>query len=242
MNSIFFATLTTSRIQDSISDNVPAPTPDIVWFKMNEGIGTTLSNEIVSQPNGTTNGSWIDGGQEFNGTTQSAFTATNIEYSSSSIVTLSAWWSLDDSSSIQILTESSSSVDAQVPAFILYIDSGEFIVGFTTSTGGRVRSFTVPSIGVLTNVLCVFDMSTMNDGTHFGVVKLFYNGVQQTPTGTNNTNTSTASASFANYQLSIAKRLLGGLYFYNGKCDDYRIYNGELTGSQITAIYNAGPQ
>ncbi len=242
MNSIFFATLTTSRIQDSISNNVPAPTPDIVWFKMNEGTGTTLSNEIGGQPNAATNGSWIDGGQEFNGTTQSASTATNINYSSSSIVTLSAWWSLNDLTTIQVLTESSVSVDVSSPAFLLYIDSGEFIVGFTSTTGGRYHSFETPTTGVSTNIVAVFDMSTMNDGTHFGVVKLFYNGVQQTPTGTNNVNTSTVSVSFGNYQLSIARRILGGLYFYNGKCDDYRIYNGELTGPQITAIYNAGPQ
>ncbi len=230
------------QIGVTTQSGVGPPTPDIVWYKMNEGTGTTLTNDVPGQPDAVTNGSWASGGQEFDGSTQYANTLTNVNYSSSSIVTMSAWWTLDDSSSVQVMTESSSSVDAQSPAFLLYIDSGEFITGFGTSTGGRYRSFTTPSTGVLTNIVSVYDISTMNDGTHYGVVKLYYNGVQQTPTSTNNTNTVTASAAFGNYQLALARRIIGGLYFFNGKCDDYRIYNGELSGAQISAIYSAGPQ
>ncbi len=220
-----------------------ALTPDIVWYKMNEGSGTALNNDVVTQSDATTNASWSSGELDFNGTTGHAISDANIEYAAATAVTVSMWLTLDDSSTVQVVTESSPIIDTYPRSFILYINAGEFVSGAFFPTGDRTRTFTTPSTGVKTNVVAVYDFATNNDGTHFGVVKIFYNGAEQTPTGTNNTNTATAATTMENYQINIAFRSdAGGQYFFNGKCDDYRIYNGELTSGQILDIYTSGPQ
>ncbi len=239
MNSIFFATLTTSRVNISNSENDPGPIPDIVWYKLNEGSGTSLNNEVVGQSDATTNASWSGGGLNFNGSSQYASSNSSISYSNANVLTICGWWNFNDDTTLQILFESSPIIDSNNGAFFAYISAGQIFAGCKYNSGLRFESFATPSIGVSTNIAFVFDNAIDNGDGSFGNIKVYFNANLQS--GTIVSSLSTIAGPFDDYIFYISSRN-NSTFFYNGTLDDLRIYDGELTNPQISDIYSAGPQ
>ncbi len=240
MNSIFFATLTTSRSPASPAINL-SPTPDLIWLKLNEGSGTALTNDAAGGVDFTTNAGWSTGYQTLNGSTQWDFSNSSIAFGTLTQVTFTFWAYLNDTSTVQIIHESSDIFDSNAGAILAYIASGVIHVPIKAfAVGDFDTTYVTPSTGSWVNIALVYDTTFSRGGGKYGETKCYFNGVAQTQTVA--TDGMTTPTAFVSYTHHIGKRAVDNTFAWNANLDDYRCYTRELTTEEILAIYTEGPQ
>ena len=204
-----------------------SPTPELLWWKMNDGSGTTITGTVGGD--GTTDADWAIGSGwtylDFNGSTDDATKNSNLN-PAVNVVSVSFWLN-PDSIALNGLFDLGS--EAAVNSFhILFNTSlGGSVYG---DSGRRQEPFDPPSTATWTHVVMILDGSTAN-----GDVRCFYDKVEQTPNGSP-IDTKTGTSNFASASFQVAD--YAGLgFFYGGLMDDVRIYNRALSQGEIDQIY-----
>lgn len=219
------------------SSGTPDPTPELLWWQMKDGIGTTVTATVGS--NGTTDATWLTTTPSgsgfclgFNGSSQNAGTNSSVAFGVNAI-TVCGWFYLNDSTTTQVVYESGPQIDFNVGSVLLYITGGN-LIGILNDTSVsslyRIESITCPSTGAWHNFSLVFDGSTLT-----GDVVWYIDGVLTSSTLVTNTRNSTGN--FATQIVHLCSRNEVSL-FMNGRADDFRIYNRVLNQAEITAVYN----
>lgn len=213
-----------------------APTPDIYWNKFTDGSGTTAT--ATTGPNLTHDADWITGKSgsdyalDFNGTSDDGATASAITYSTNKI-TVCGWFWWDTVTSTRVLFESSANYNDNGDTFLIYTD----VVSSTNSLQAAVRGastkirregIATPATGAWRHLAFVLDHSTTA-----GDVKIFLDGAEQTTLI--HANTKDTSTNFTAQTLNVFARNRASLWS-DGRLDDLRVYSGELTAEQITAV------
>lgn len=220
---------------------VSAPVPEIFWAKFNEGSGSTWTSTVG--PNGTNTSAWSTSTQSgsgaallFTGTTNSynGGTTSAVDYGSAATITVCAWIRPASTNGTKIVLESST-LSFDNAAWEILFDSNTFGALMGRGVGSQYRYMTCvpPPVNTWTHVAVVFDRSSTS-----GSITIYLNGVSQS-LSTVNSNIG-ASGTFANFTLFTGCRA-GNANFYDGRLDDVRIYNRQLTTDEITSII-ADPQ
>ena len=211
-----------------------APTPDILWWKLNEGSGASITGDGSNGgDDGTTNGTWVSGingstyAVDLSGSSQKAYSNSSIS-PGTNVVTITFWVNFDAYTTPRGIA--SLGVDTSANSFNIHWNSN-IVCEIYGTTGLRKENFIAPSVSTVVFVACVLDASASSG---VGNVKLYYDAVEQTMNSLV-TNTKTGSS---NYQTGVFT--LGDYFglFLNGQLDDVRIYSYELTGAQITDVMN----
>lgn len=203
------------------------PTPDLLHWPLNGPPGTTITASVG--PGSTTNTGTLN--NDFlamavgNGTFQSS---ANVTYSTN-IVTLALWLRVPNLTNYAPILRSQYIND--VPRWELALDGGWLRCAVVGATGYRGESIYAP-IGTATwgHIAVVFSNSTAA-----GDVKLYINGALASPDITSDDKTGTAN--FAAGLISVKSIFADNAAF---DLDDVRLYAGELTAGQISAIHAAG--
>jgi hypothetical protein len=211
-----------------------APTPELLWWKMTDGSGTTVTATVG--PNGTTDASWVTGASgsgyalEFNGTSSDASSSSSVTYSVNKI-SISLWAYFDDTTSTRVLVENGNPYYTSVGGLIIFVDSGNLYVSCNGDSTNTVRSeyCAAPATGGWKHIVALIDGSTATANTD-----IYIDGSSQSTTVAVNTHSGTSN--FATGTLYVGARG-GSSLFLDGRIDDLRIYNRLLSGSEITAIY-----
>lgn len=212
-----------------------SPVPDILWWKMSDGSGTTVTASVG--PNGVTTAAWVTGSSgsgfalDFNGSSQDASTVATVTYGVN-VITITAWLFLDATSGVVF----DSSVGALDNGFDTYINGAQFhsLMYDNVSALYRDEYFTTPSTGSWFNIAIVFDSAA---NANSGRVRVYINGVSQTMTVAANNKTTANNFPVKTFYAGS----FGGSFFYDGRIDDLRIYGRELTGAEILQVV-ADPQ
>lgn len=208
------------------------PTPGILWWKTNDGSGTTITADVG--PNGTTAGGWTTSvasgsGQAltFDGTANAASSNSAISYGGVAEITVCFWVYGTLSASTFLLESNSSTTNG---TWRIY---GGSTIHFEISQSAGILSAnkTVPSNNTWHHLGVVFGNATT------GKIKYYRNAVDQAVTPAD---TRAGPGTITDQVLYVGARNLSGNKF-TGRIDDLRIYSGELTAQQILDIYNAGP-
>lgn len=209
-----------------------APRPDILWWRLNEGTGTTISGDgINGGDDGTTDAAWVTGksgsGSALDFSSQDAATDSSITYGAS-IITACGWVYLDSTSGLQILWESSADFNGSDATFIAFVNSGTVVCSIHSSASEyRIHTSTAPATGGWVHLAAVYDNSTTT-----GNVDIFYDAVDQAAPAT--TSNKGAAATFSAEKLYAGARASASLR-YNGRLDDLRIYTGDQS-AKLAAI------
>jgi hypothetical protein len=203
------------------------PTPDLLHWPLNGPPGATITASVG--PGSTTNTGTLN--NDFlamavgNGTFQSS---ANVTYSTN-IVTLALWLRVPNLTNYAPILRSQYIND--VPRWELSLDGGWLRCAVVGATGYRGESIYAP-IGTATwgHIAVVFSNSTAA-----GDVKLYINGALASPDITSDDKTGTAN--FAAGLISVKSIFADNAAF---DLDDVRLYAGELTSGQISAIHAAG--
>ena len=213
------------------------PTPDILWWKLNEGSGTSIAGSGSNGGDGgATDADWLTGKNgsgyalDFNGINDDANTSASITYGTDKL-TFCGWFYFDDITSTQVIMESSANWNSSSDSFLIYLDAGAFFAGLRDNGAKyRVESITAPSVGSWVHLAVLLDFSSATGRD----VKIYVNAVEQSTTIS--TNYSPIARTFAAYKLYVGAR--GGTsLFFNGRIDDLRIYTGDKS-ADLTAIMN----
>ena len=213
---------------------VAPPTPDLLWWKMTNGSGTTVTATVGI--NGTTDATWITGKSgsgfalSFNGSSQDLSTvATEIFYGVNT-ATVCGWVWVNSNVATQVIWESSENFNTSSDVYVCFVDAGTLYSAIRGTGGNRGESITAPATGAWYHLAVVY-----NNNTAAGDIKVYINGTEQSTT--TYVNDKTAAAFIAEKEFNVGARNAGGL-FLAGRIDDVRIYLSELTGAQITAVMN----
>jgi len=212
-----------------------SPTPDILWWKCNEGSGTSLAGDGSNGGNGgTTDADWTTGvgsggALSLNGSNDDAYSTNTIAYGTN-IITASLWlkdWTTTgDPIVIESVTDSNGSDNH---TFFVFLSSGVLNVAIK-GVGYTYRDETITvNTNTLRHLLMVFDNSTTT-----GDIKIYTNGVESGTTVS--IDTKSASASFTTGEFNLGSRNSGSMFF-GGKMDDVRLYSGDRS-SDVSAIYS----
>lgn len=219
----------------SLASSAASIVPEILWWKLNEGSGTAIAGAASAGGDaGTTDAAWGTGKSgagsalDFNGTTHDSASNASIVFGAS-VLTVCFWVWLDTTSGARCLVESSINFNSNARAFLIYIDTGELFAAIHGATLYRAHKITAPSTGAWHHIAVVLDNSTVT-----GNVKIYLNGSLQSSTVT--TNSKTGSGNFASYKVYAGARASASL-FLDGRMDDLRIYNREVSAGDITSIY-----
>lgn len=216
------------------------PSPDILWWKCNDGSGTSVAADVG--PDGTTDADWSTGTQSgsgsclnFNGTSDEAQSNSTITYGTN-IITVCFWVYVDTVSGTRIFLESGPNPATNVNTWDIFQSAAQLNVYSSGTTGARQEawnSFLTASSWI--HIAAVIDQSA---GSGAGDIKVYKNGSEIASSSTP-TNTKTGTSNFANSTLNIGARNAASLWM-DGRIDDVRIFSGELTAGQISSIYAAG--
>jgi hypothetical protein len=212
------------------SQSSSGPSP-LLYYKLNEGTGTTMTDSGTAGINGTTFGSppWLSPGLSFGSTSQYA-TTTSQPLTSNGSYTFCVWINETTFETAQDAYIFFSSVTPLTDGVFLGIDSSteQFYVEVD---GGFVESTTALSPSTR-----YFLVVTCQQGSPYAI-KLYLNGVLETPSGSTSTSTLTIDSS----NIRFAQQSTSN-HPYNGSILSFQVYNTILTQSQITALNTAGPQ
>lgn len=216
------------------------PIPNLLWLPMNDGSGTTVTATVG--PNATTDATWVTGvsgtgsALSFNGTSSVASTVSTINWSTN-ILTITCWLYINATNANKIILESTATFVSNVPTFLLSLNSNGTLEADIHGESGihyRQETCRAPATGSWVFVAVVYDSLANQSGSNYlGDVKIFYNCQPQTTTiGLNNKQ---AASNFLTSTLFIGARN-GSSAFYDGRIDDLRVYQGELTLPQIQGV------
>lgn len=203
--------------------------PTILHHTYTNGSGTTVTAEVGTNGTGA-NFTWVTGKSgagfalDFNGS--SAYTFSTVAYGVP-VITITGWVFLDDNTTTQVLIESSDNYNSNDGTYLVLIDAGTIIVGVSRGAQTLLGTYTAPATGAWVHLSLV-----MTDT--FGVPsKVYYNGVLQT--AVSSVDNRIASGNFATFNLFKGSRN-GSSLFYNGRVDDLRIYNLELSLAEVRLV------
>lgn len=215
-----------------------SPTPEKLWWKLNEGSGTTVGGSASGGGDGgATSADWITGKSgsgfalDFNGTSDESLTSANITYGVN-VITVCAWLYSDSNTGFHTVW-GSDWINDQFNVFTLYINGTALTAGMTGTTGQRAESIVTPGTGAWYHLMVVYDSSTGG-----GDIKMYLDGVLQGETIVSDTKTGTSN--FAAFKFGCGYRINYSDLFYDGRIDDVRIYTGDKSGN-VSAIL-ADPQ
>lgn len=209
-----------------------APTPDILWWKFPDGSGATATAEVGPNCDLAGGYTWVTGKSGSGYAIQSDGSADLISASAvaygSSIITITAW--MYYTSGDAVMCESSSNAFTVDHAFEANVGGSVFYFA-QSGTGGsyNLKEITMFAASTWTHVAWVIDNSTTA-----GSIKVYYDGVLQTPNATSGTKV--GSGNLSTQTLYLLSRN-GNQYFWNGRVDDFRIYSRELTADEIVLVY-----
>lgn len=235
--------VTADRRRLLLSRNTAAtgPTADILWWKLNEGTGTTITGDGTNGgDDGTTDADWTTGASgsgsallftranSDNASTDSAITiATNIF-----TFTGRFFFTATNLSPAQYLIEHAG-IGTESNVVSVALTSAGILDMTMKGVGFTYRNET--SLGVVTgawqHVMIVFDGSA-ND------IKLYIGGSSQSTTVASNSKTSTGNF---NTQIIHFGATAGTGGFFNGRGDDYRIYSGDRS-ADVSTLASETPQ
>lgn len=237
-----------------LNATVAAPTADLLHYTLNENTGTNLTDISAGAHNGSirSNTDWRVGlnGSAGHSVTNSGTTGTAGNYiRSTAAVTLNAnnqitvsFWAnvISPWAASKMLFESSTNFNNNSYTCAFYAVSSSAVELALNDNGANyyTEDYTAPSTGATHHFVCQFDNSTTQGAVHF-----YVDGVLQTKTSTPNNNRIN-TANFANEIIFFGSRNSGSSQSEptHGTFDDVAIFSGLLSGAQITALYNAGPQ
>lgn len=206
--------------------------PTLLWWKMNEGTGTALNDDSVANEDGTTDGTWSDGGIQLNGTSQEIASNSSVTYGVQ-VITVSLWLQVVDWSAggTQMVVNNNFGSNG---SFYVYLQFGNVICNLYDSGTNREETFDVSALstGTWYHFAFVFDNST-----NAGDIKLYINADPKT---TGLTNGKSASGNIFAGSLEVGGQT--GSLWLAGKFDDLRIYSSEVSAGDITTIYGVGRQ
>lgn len=221
---------------------VTEPAADILWYKFNEGSGTTLTADVG--PNGTTSAGtgYVTGADsvathafDFGGDCTSA-SGSSVTYGAN-VITVCFWannedWTLPGTATILSSKDDTTTANT----WRIYIDGDDDVLLFQNqgTTVGQFNqvSLAVPSNSTWHHFAVVFDASTAP-----GTTTVYLNGAAQSVTQGDALKDGTSN--FAANAIRLGN--LGGSEFYGGSLDDVRIYGSALSAGQIGAVY-ANPE
>jgi len=209
-------------------------TPEILWWKLNEGSGTALTGDAsAGGDDGSTDAARVTGKSGSGSAlafipakSDDAVTSSSIVFGTSTI-TVMGWFYWDDLTGTKVMWEASADAGSTAYAFscVLYNGAVEFLMNGSAATKYRVETIAPPATGSWQHLAVVYDGSTAN-----GDIKVYLDGVLQSTTLLLNLKDSVAN--FSTQTLFVASRNTASL-FMDGRIDDLRIYSGELTSTQI---------
>lgn len=229
---VFTATADRRRLMmaRNVSTGVTSPTPELVWWKLNEGSGTSIAGSAAIADDGTTDASWLTGKSgsgsclDFDGSTDDAATSSTIAFGTQTLL-VTAWVYFDATNGTQIIWESSASYSANNDSFICFVNAGQITVGFSQPAGNTwIESGQAPATGAWTH-LAVYYRATGGGNNN---ITVYYNGADQS--FTTSSTTATAARNFSTQTLFVGARNSGSLFF-NGRIDDLRVYSTDQTSS-----------
>jgi len=226
-----------------------APTPDILWWKFTDGSGTTVTADVG--PNGTLSGgySWVTGKSgsgyavAFDGVDAALISASNVTYGTD-VVTVTCWVKCPQAQVannwIHIAGADGYIKSSSSPGWVVGLKGGysQNLEGIIKSSSWGADDIRVETddAGLFpddtwTHLAMVFDAAANSSA---GDVKIYVNGSLATTTV--QVNTKTVTANYTANRLLVMKQLTNPRYT-EGSIDDLRIYSGELTSTQIAAVY-----
>jgi hypothetical protein len=208
------------------------PSPDILWWKLNDGAGTDISADVG--PDGTTNGTLDGTSLDLNGTSQQAQSNSAVTYGDD-VITVMLWLAADTwnaGGNFQAFIESSANFASNSGTFALVEQFGVVDAVMAHSGGTRTGTFVAPSTAQH-HIAMVFDNSA-GDGT----IKVYIDGSSVTvvPTGAVGGNGNFSAQTLNVGARNAASAWAGGVY------EDIRAYAGEVSAADILSIFTAGPQ
>lgn len=212
------------------ASGVVIPDPDIVWWKMNEGSGTTVEGFSTNGgDDATTNCGWSSSTPGAtspycvtgNGTTQSVASNSTIVYGTP-VITVSLWIYFND-----ITTSSRPFAALSDNGIIYYNQSGVFWFGFNIGGGYTQSTFSTPATGAWHHYLAVLDNTTPP-----GTITAWLDG---SPISLSVASTGAGSGNFPTDTLYAFYN--GSSFFLNGRIDDVRVFSGDQS-AYVSAIYN----
>lgn len=221
--------------------STPAPTADLLWWKLNDGSGTTFTPTVG--PSGSTaalNG-WTTGANAV--PTSAAKSSGDDAWTSGSALTygtevsVSMWvkdagWGTASYTPVVIQSDTTYN---DINSWYIYSDEGPMYVVMTGTTGQKRVGLGTLSNNVWHHVVVTMDADA-NAGA--GAVVAYVDGANVTSLIDD---TKTGTSVFGSDVLSLAKVTIGIGSFYNGEVDDLRIYSSILTSGQVSALY-ASPE
>lgn len=210
------------KVHADISDGL------VGWWKLDEASGNAIDSSGYGN-DGTPTGTTIESGckrgncRSFNGTTD-LISVGGFSFSSTQ-VSIALWINVPGSttaSSFGLTSNLGGNVrfQAHMPYSdnILYWDFGNYL------SNGRISTSIAAYLNKWTHIVLV------SNGVNFKAI--YINGVLVTSSGTADS-VGTATS------FTIGKWNFGAGYFFNGKMDDFRIYNRVLSLSEIYSIYSS---
>ena len=220
----------------NVAAGATSPTPEILWWKLNEGSGTSITGDGSNGgDDGTTDASWLTGKSgslyctDYNGTDDGTQSNAAITYGVATI-TVCAWVYLDATTD-GMIWESSELYTSNPNSFDFLIFGGQLYAAIQGTSGLRLEHIAVPSTGSWKHLAVVYFNTTNN-----GDVKFYVDGAEQV--STTDTNTKADNANFATEIFNCGSRNQTGL-FMNGRIDDLRIYSGDQSASLGTISADA---
>lgn len=209
----------------------------ILHYPLNEGSGTNLTDVSGNGNSGwVKGGTWSTGFIAFNGTSDYGRTSNSITFGTN-IITVCFRVTMDAAydSNVHFTSQLSSDESLNDNSFATYwyLTGGTQYADIQSGTTGTAKYRSEMISGITTqrwtHLAYVFDNSTAS-----GDVKIFKNGVQQGELI--NLNTKDQAGDFRTDVVWLGSQA-GNSYFGKIHLDDYRIYPGELSPTQIRYVY-----
>lgn len=220
--------------------NSLALTPEILWWKMNEGNGSSVFTATVG-PNGTHNqsSSYVTGANavaqnalNFGGDT-TCWSDTAVTYGAN-VITV-CYWAYNTAWGVGVNVLLTSKSD-RVTADTWRIENDEGLVNYIMQ-GTTVPNITRATLAAPSNNAWHHFAVIFNASTATGAITIYVDGALASPTMPDVAKDGTSN--FGANALRVAN--LNGTSFWTGYMDDLRIYAYGLSAVQVSAVY-ANPQ
>lgn len=210
-----------------------SPTPDIAWYKLNEGSGTAVGDSSTRGTNGLTlqtSSMWTSLGGFTVPQGGAGRFATNFPTLNpvTNTITVTAWIYVPSFPSTKILFECASGPSTADNSWFVWLGASTVEAGIFGGGGYRYETFASPSVNTWHHIGIVFD-NTSNTAA----LKMYLDGSPQSTTVV--LNTKTTAAQFAAAQLWAWARS-GPNSESDAGMDDIRIYSGDRSAN-MAAIY-----
>lgn len=208
-----------------------ALTPDIFWWKLNDGSGTNIIAAVGQT--GTNNCSWVANATGYEllaqYPTNTAAADGNVVYGTNKL-TATFWVKNTSGKGTTVITSTTGDWSSYNSWVFDVVSGGVTWVRMRAPGAGKLEATTSPLGTNEVHVALVFDSAAAGN---VGAVTVYYNGVEQGVT--NVTTTKTQSNAFDSRPLCLMRS--GSTGDTSITTDDVRVFSGALSSAQIAAIY-----